>query len=136
MLFTYFSKQATVKISVYKLASVCYSCFQTKTNKVIIKLIDFLPLQDYTADGNTRKQNCQCMSTALQNMNSNQKLLLYKKLLKAKLITSSSFVTFSAKIRTTSNQLYNILRLFNVLLNLPFNRRETMSDYYLCTWYI
>ena len=63
-------------------------------------------------------------------------LLLYKKLLKANLITSSALVTFSAKIRTTSNQFYNILRLFDVSLYLPFIRSETMRDYYLYTWYI
>ena len=41
----------------------------------------FFQLQDYnshmtTADGNTRKQNSQCMNTVLQNMNGNWKLLL------------------------------------------------------------
>ena len=77
--------------------------FRLKWANVITKLIDFFfQLQDYTADGNIRKYNSQCMNTVLQNMNSNWKLLLYKKLLKANLITSSSFVTFSAKIRKTS----------------------------------
>ena len=48
----------SVKISVYKLASVCYSFFRLKREKVIIKLIYFFfQLQDYTADGNTRKIN-------------------------------------------------------------------------------
>ena len=31
----------------------------------------FFQLQTTTADGNTRKQNSQCMNTALQNMNDN-----------------------------------------------------------------
>ena len=34
------------------------------------------------------------------------------------------------------NQLNNILRLFDVLPNLPFPTSETMCDYYLQTWYI
>ena len=34
------------------------------------------------------------------------------------------------------NQVHNILRLFDVLPNIPFTTSETMSDYYLYTWYI
>ena len=36
----------------------------------------FLQLQDATADGNTRKQNYQCMNNVLQNISDNWKLLL------------------------------------------------------------
>ena len=37
---------------------------------------------------------------------------------------------------TTYNQFHNILRLFNVLTNVPLTTSETMGDYYLQTWYI
>ena len=37
---------------------------------------------------------------------------------------------------TTCNQFHNILRLFNVLTNVPLTTSETMGDYYLQTWYI
>ena len=57
----------SVKISVYKLASVCYSFFKAKMRKVIIKLIYFFfQLQDYTADGNARKEKHNFISTVLE----------------------------------------------------------------------
>ena len=31
---------------------------------------------------------------------------------------------------------FHILRLFDVLQNVPFTTSETMRDYYLQTWYI
>ena len=34
------------------------------------------------------------------------------------------------------NHFHNILRLFDVLPNLPFTTSETMRGYYLQTWYI
>ena len=40
------------------------------------------------------------------------------------------------KEKFTGNQFHNILRLFDVLTNCPFTTSETMSDYYLYTWYI
>ena len=36
----------------------------------------------------------------------------------------------------TFNHFHNILRLFDVLPNLPFNAYETMDDYCLKAWYI
>ena len=36
----------------------------------------------------------------------------------------------------TFNHFHNILRLFDVLPNLPFNAYETMGDYCLKAWYI
>ena len=41
IVFIFFWKEMTLKISVYKLDSVCYSFFRLKWAKVIIKLIDF-----------------------------------------------------------------------------------------------
>ena len=34
------------------------------------------------------------------------------------------------------NRFYNILRLFDVLINFPFTTSETIRDYYLKTWCI
>ena len=63
----FFEKKTTVKTSVYKVASVFYSFFQTKMSKILYKIdILFFQLQDYTADGNTRKKNYQCINTVLQ----------------------------------------------------------------------
>ena len=39
-------------------------------------------------------------------------------------------------LNSTYNEFHNILRLFVVLLNFSFNTSETMSNYYLQTWYI
>ena len=36
----------------------------------------------------------------------------------------------------TYNQFHNILRLLDVLPNIPFTTSETMGDYYLQTWYL
>ena len=36
----------------------------------------------------------------------------------------------------TNNSFHNIVRLFDVLSNVPFTTSETMRDYYLQTWYI
>ena len=63
MLFIIFwKKKKRLKISVYKLASVCYSFFRHYK----IDRLFFFKLQDYTADGNTRKKNYQCINTVLQ----------------------------------------------------------------------
>ena len=35
------------------------------------------------------------------------------------------------EVRASYNQFHNILRLFNVLPNLPFTTSETMCNYYL-----
>ena len=40
-----------------------------------------------------------------------------------------------AKGSFTDNQFHNTLSLFNVLPNFPSTTSETMSDYYLSTWY-
>ena len=34
------------------------------------------------------------------------------------------------------NHFHNVLRLFDILPNFPFNTSETMRDYYLQTWYL
>ena len=107
MLFKFFlKKKRTVKISVYKLASVCYSFFRLKWAKVIIKLIDiFFPVLGLHSwwQHTLRKT----INALLLFCN-----LLNKKLLKANLITSSSFVTFFAKIRKTSVNLYWRFQIF------------------------
>ena len=59
-----------------------------------------------TADGNTRKQNSKCIYIWFCKTLMTTENCYYKKLLKAHLITASSLVTFSAKIRTISVNLY------------------------------
>ena len=41
-----------------------------------------------------------------------------------------------SKEKFAGNQFHNILRLFDVLPNFPFNTREKINDYCLQTWYI
>ena len=43
---------------------------------------------------------------------------------------------FPANFLSNYHHFYNILRLFDVLINFTFTTSETMRDYYLQTWYI
>ena len=92
MFFIIFLKQATVKILIYTVeVRLGQSSFQVKTSKSHNKNDKpFRSCRSKTSDGNTRKQCLQCMNTVLKNMNGTENFY-YKKLLKAKLLTSKHF---------------------------------------------
>ena len=100
--FKMFSKLTTVKLLVYKVKANCVNLvFRLKLAKVIMKMIDlFFPVAGLHISKTLNAWILFC-KTWMATENCYHKILL-----KAKLITSNSFVTFTEKIRTTSVNLY------------------------------